>query len=286
MIASEYKTVESPKHTNINSPIVDSYLNSIADSQPLSMAQEAILAHRIRQGDDAARNELVEANLRFVVAVAKEYQNRGLPMADLISVGNIGLMTAATRFDETKGFKFITYAVWWIRQAMRQAVMEQPTVRLPVNRLEMINKISRTCDELQQRQGESKSAQVAEVLGVSEARVEQLRATPNNLCCSLDAPMGEQEDMAMIDQLEDEDQSTPEQEFIDHVQRENISIELASMDEREASIIKLYFGFEGNMPMTLEQIGRRFDVTRERVRQIKERALTRLRRPSVFERFS
>jgi RNA polymerase primary sigma factor len=289
MVISEYKTAETVKvnrraNANTGNPALDSYLNSISDSTPLSMAEEAVLANRIRQGDEDARNALVEANLRFVVAVAKEYQNRGLAMPELISVGNMGLLTAAERFDETKGFKFITYAVWWIRQSIRQALMDQSTVRVPINRLDMMNKVSRTCDELQQREGSINSEEVAKVLGFSEEKVDQLRATPQSLCCSLDAPLDTQDEVSMLDQMEDLEQSNPEDLLLDDSQRENINIVLASLAEREVQIIKLYYGFENGEPMTLEQIGQRFDLTRERVRQIKERALTKLRRPSVYSR--
>ena len=286
MIASQNSLQDKKTGASTGNPALDSYLDTIADSHPLTMAEEAALALRIHQGDEEARNALVEANLRFVVTIAKEYQNRGLAMPELISIGNVGLITAAERFDETRGFKFITYAVWWIRQSIRQALMEQSTVRVPINRIDMINRVARTSDDLRQREGNSNPGEVARILGYSEEKVQQLLATPQSLCCSLDATISGEEDGAMIDQLSDDNQLSPEEVILDESRRDNIRLVLESLNERESEIVKLYFGFEGGQTLTLEQIGQRFDLTRERVRQIKERALAKLRRPSIYTRIS
>lgn len=286
MIASQNPVSTTKNGASTGNPALDNYLDTIADSHPLTMAEEAALALRIRQGDEGARNTLVEANLRFVVTIAKEYQNRGLAMPELISVGNVGLITAAERFDETRGFKFITYAVWWIRQSIRQALMEQSTVRVPINRIDMINRVTRTSEDLRQREGNSDPSEVARILGYSEEKVQQLLASSQSPCCSLDAPLSREEDGAMIDQLSDENQLSPEEAILDESRRDSIRMVLESLNEREAEIVKLYFGFEGGQPLTLEQIGQRFDLTRERVRQIKERALAKLRRPSIYTRIS
>jgi RNA polymerase primary sigma factor len=284
MIANQKQIRSKSTNPNTGNPALDNYLDTISGSHPLTMAEEASLALRIRQGDEEARNALVEANLRFVVTIAKEYQNRGLAMPELISVGNVGLITAAERFDETRGFKFITYAVWWIRQSIRQALMEQSTVRVPINRIDMINRVTRTSDDLRQRQGNSNIDEVARILGYTAAKVEQLMATPQSMCCSLDAPLHSEDEGTMIDQLIDEEQHSPEQTLIDESRRDTIHLVLESLNEREAEIVRLYFGFEGEQTLTLEQIGQRFDLTRERVRQIKERALAKLRRPSIYTR--
>ncbi|MFH1568356.1 MAG: RNA polymerase sigma factor RpoD/SigA [Gemmatimonadota bacterium] len=258
-----------------------SYLGEIAHSKPLSAAEEVDLARKIRQGDEDARNRLVEANLRFVVSVAKDYQNRGVALADLISAGNMGLITAAERFDEKKGFKFISYAVWWIRQAILQTLAEQSrTVRLPLNKIGLLYKISKTSRMLQQERSDDPNPEdIADELEVS---VEEVKET---LLCgravrSLDAAFKEEEDHSLLDVLADERQESPESEVMRGCLRGQIDSALGSLLGREAEILRLYFGLDGEESMTLDQIGARFGLTRERVRQIKEKALHRLRHPS------
>ena len=258
-----------------------SYLGEISNSKPLSAGEEVALARRIKAGDESARNALVEANLRFVVSVAKEYQNRGVPLADLISAGNMGLITAAERFDEEKGFKFISYAVWWIRQAILQTLAEQArTVRMPLNKIGLLYKISKASRQLmQQRVDAPEPEDIAAELNVP---VEEVKET---ILCgrrvrSLDATFREEEEHSLLDVLPDDRQESPEIEVMKGCLRGQIDSALGSLLSREAEILRLYFGLDGEEPMTLDQIGARFDLTRERVRQIKEKALHRLRHPS------
>lgn len=258
-----------------------SYLAEIAHSKPLSPADEVDLARKIKRGDERARNRLVEANLRFVVSVAKEYQNRGVPLADLVSAGNMGLITAAERFDEDKGFKFISYAVWWIRQAILQTLAEQSrTVRLPLNKIGLLYKISKASRILQQERTDDPHPEaIAEQLDVP---VEEVKET---LLCgrsmrSLDAAFLGEEDHSLLDVLPDERQESPENQVMRGCLRGQIDSALSRLIGREAEILRLYFGLNGEEPMTLDQIGMRFGLTRERVRQIKEKALHRLRHPS------
>ena len=259
-------------------PLLATYLTQIANSTPLSSREEAALAGRIRQGDEAARNTLVEANLRFVVRVAKEYQNRGLGLVELISAGNVGLITAAERFDETRGFKFISYAVWWIRQGILQALAEQSTVRMPVNRLDLLAKIARTGDALQQEGAPPTTERIARTLGLSEQEIEETLINGQPIR-SLDAPFDEAEEQCLLDRLADEVRLSPEQEVLEYTLRENIEAVLTSLNAREAEVLRLYFGLGQDRPLTLDQIGLRFKLTRERVRQIKELALNKLRHP-------
>jgi len=258
-----------------------SYLTEIAGSKPLSGPDEVELARQIKAGDDSARNRLVEANLRFVVSVAKEYQNRGVPLADLISAGNMGLITAAERFDEDKGFKFISYAVWWIRQAILQTLAEQSrTVRLPLNKVGLLYKISKASRALQQeRVDDPNPEEIAKELEVSVDEVKETMLCGRSVR-SLDAKFREGEDQSLLDVLADDRQESPENEVMRGCLRGQIESALGSLVGREAEIIRLYFGLDGEEPMTLDQIGARFGLTRERVRQIKEKALLRLRHPS------
>jgi RNA polymerase primary sigma factor len=258
-----------------------SYLTEIASSIPLSAADEVELARNIKKGDESARNRLVEANLRFVVSVAKEYQNRGVPLADLISAGNMGLITAAERFDEDKGFKFISYAVWWIRQAILQTLAEQSrTVRLPLNKIGLLYKISKASRQLrQQRADDPNPEEIAEQLEVSVDEVKETMLCGRSVR-SLDATFREEEDQSLLDVLPDDRQESPENEVMRGCLRGQIDTALGSLVGREAEIIRLYFGLDGEESMTLDQIGARFSLTRERVRQIKEKALHRLRHPS------
>lgn len=263
--------------------ILAQYLEDIATSTPLGGREESALAKRIRAGDDEARNALVEANLRFVISISKEYQNRGLSLAELISAGNVGLITAAERFDETRGYKFISYAVWWIRQAVLQALMEQSTVRLPVNRRDLLAKILRTHEDLQSR-GESVTVEkVAQSLDIAPEKVEQA-LVDNQPVCYLDAPFEDGENRSMIDVLSDEKGRSPEDEVFSQVLREDVDSVLDRLNARESEVIRLYFGLSGEPPLTLDEIGGRFKLTRERVRQIKELALDKLRHPRFYSR--
>lgn len=257
------------------------YLGEIASSIPLSSSEEVNLARKIKKGDELARNRLVEANLRFVVSVAKEYQNRGVPLTDLISAGNVGLITAAERFDEKKGFKFISYAVWWIRQAILKALAEQSrTVRLPLNKIGLLYKISKASRLLQQERSDApKPEDIAKELDVPVAEVRETLLCGRSMR-SLDATFKEEEDHSLLDILADDRQESPENLVMRGCLRGQIDTALGSLVGREAEIVKLYFGLDGEEPMTLDQIGARFGLTRERVRQIKEKAIHRLRHPS------
>jgi len=262
-----------------------SYLSEIASSTPLSASDEVELARRIKEGDEVARNGLVEANLRFVVSVAKEYKNRGVPLADLVSAGNMGLITAAERFDENKGFKFISYAVWWIRQAILQTLAEQSrTVRLPLNKVGLLYKISKASRAIrQERADEPEPEEIAKELEVSVDEVKETLLSGRSVR-SLDASFQEEEEQSLLDVLPDDSQESPEMDVIRDCMRGQIENALSGLVNREAEIIRLYFGLKGEEPMTLDQIGARFCLTRERVRQIKEKALLRLRHPSRSER--
>ena len=279
----ETKTTQKKKvRPGEGDQVLASYLDDIAASTPLAPVEEAALAARIRAGDEFARNELVEANLRFVVSVAKEYQNRGLALVELISAGNVGLITASERFDETKGYKFISYAVWWVRQAILQALMEQSTVRVPVNRLDMLSKDSRTYEDLQQDGPVPSLDKVADTLGFSREKVEQT-LVDNQPIRSLDAPFEDGEERCLLDYLSNEELN-PEDEVLGFALREDIDCALSGLNEREAEVLRLYFGLLNEPPLTLDQIGVRFALTRERVRQIKELALSKLRHPRFYAR--
>jgi RNA polymerase primary sigma factor len=257
------------------------YLREIRRRELLTPAQETSIARRIKSGDRAALDELVQANLRFVVSVAKQYQNQGLSLGDLINEGNLGLIKAAKRFDETKGFKFISYAVWWIRQAILQALAEQSRiVRLPLNRVGALHKIGKVSSDLEQNYGREPSAEeIAEQLDMSSNEVaDTLKISSRHL--SLDAPFQEGEDNRLLDVLEDEVQAPPDEELFDEALQKEVVKALSTLTDREAEVIRLYFGIGREKPMTLEQIGTKFGLTRERVRQIKEKAIRRLRHSS------
>ena len=257
------------------------YLSEIAGSNPLSAGEEVALSRKIKTGDEAARNRLVEANLRFVVSVAKDYQNRGVSLADLVSAGNMGLITAAERFDEDKGFKFISYAVWWIRQAILQTLAEQSrTVRLPLNKIGLLYKIAKASRALQQQRADYPDPEeIARQLDVSVTEVKETLMCGRSVR-SLDATFKEEGDHSLLDVLPDERQESPESQVLRGCLRVQIESALCGLIGRESEILKLYFGLDGEEPMTLDQIGARFGLTRERVRQIKEKALHRLRHPS------
>ncbi len=261
-----------------------SYLAEIAHSKPLRAAEEVELARKIKQGDQAARNLLVESNLRFVVSVAKEYQNRGVPLADLISSGNVGLITAAERFDEKKGFKFISYAVWWIRQAILQTLAEQSrTVRLPLNKVGLLYKISKVHRLLQQSLAEVPGAEdIARHLNVPVDEVEDTLKC-GRPACSLHAAVREGEERSLMDILADEREESPEVQVMRASLRIQLAAAMKNLVGREAQVLRLYYGLDDEAPLTLDQIGVRFGLTRERVRQIKEKALHRLRNPVRFD---
>ena len=263
-----------------DSESLDLYLRDIASSEPLSSAEEIALAKKIHKGCQRSRDKLVAANLRFVVSVAREYQSHGVPMADLISAGNMGLMTAAERFDGTRGFKFISYAVWWIRQAIHQCLAQDSrVVRLPINRIDLLHNISKVSRKLRQAtEVEPEPETVAKELGVSVEMVQDTLLRARDVW-SLDASFREEDDHSLFHVLPDETQKAPDAEVVQNSVREQVRDVLTSLDDRETEVLRLYFGLDGEEPLTLEEIGVRFDLTRERVRQIKEKALRRLRHP-------
>ena len=257
---------------------LDLYLKEIGETPLITAAEEVTLAKLIRAGDQGALEKLTKANLRFVVSVAKQYQNQGLSLADLINEGNIGLIKAAKRFDETRGFKFISYAVWWIRQAILQALAEQSRiVRLPLNRVGTLHKIGKVSAALEQELGRDPSAdEIASQLSLTEGEVsDTLKISNSHL--SLDAPFSTSEDNSLIDVLEDDNQPSPDEELLRDSLRSEIEKALDTLTPREAEVINLYFGLNHEKALTLEEIGARFNLTRERVRQIKEKAIRRLR---------
>jgi RNA polymerase primary sigma factor len=260
---------------------LDLYLREIGETPLINAAEEVRLAKKIKQGSQNALEALTKANLRFVVSVAKQYQNQGLSLADLINEGNIGLIKAAKRFDETRGFKFISYAVWWIRQAILQALAEQSRiVRLPLNRVGTLHKIGKISSSLEQDLGRVPSPdEIAKELDLSAGEVsDTLKISNSHL--SLDAPFSVSEDNSLIDVLEDEYQPAPDEELLDLSLKTEIEKALDTLTPREAEVISLYFGLNHEKARTLEEIGARFSLTRERVRQIKEKAIRRLRHAS------
>ncbi|SHG82086.1 RNA polymerase primary sigma factor [Chryseolinea serpens] len=263
--------------TNREMQSLDKYLQEIGKVDLISAEAEVDLARRIRQGDAAALDKMVKANLRFVVSVAKQYQNNGLALGDLINEGNLGLIKAAMRFDETRGFKFISYAVWWIRQSVLQALAEQSrVVRLPLNRVGALNKMHKEFAALEQKfQREPSPAELAESMNVSLEEVESsMRFTGRQV--SVDAPLSQGEDGSLLDVLASTSTETPDANLMLHSMKGEINRVLAALTNRESEVISSYFGLNGNHPMTLDEIGTRFNLTRERVRQIKEKATRRL----------
>ena len=260
---------------------LDLYLREIGETRLISAQEEVELAKRIKEGNQEALERLTKANLRFVVSVAKQYQNQGLSLADLINEGNIGLIKAAKRFDETRGFKFISYAVWWIRQAILQALAEQSRiVRLPLNRVGTLHKIGKISSSLEQEYGREPSPdEIAKELELTAVEVsDTLKISNSHL--SLDAPFSTSEDNSLMDVLEDEFQPAPDEALLDESLRLEIERALDTLSSREAEVINLYFGLNHEKALTLEEIGARFNLTRERVRQIKEKAIRRLRHAS------
>jgi len=255
------------------------YLEDIKNHPLLTRAEEAELARRIREGDQLALEKLVRSNLRFVVSVAKKYQNLGMSLPDLICEGNVGLVRAAQKFDETKGVKFISYAVWWIRQAILKALAENSkTFRLPINRATTLNKISKKEAELTQKLGrEPKPEEVAEAM---EMDVDEVRKLMNvsRKSLSLDAPLFEGEEKTLFSYLSDDETLDPEEQTFESARQKEIRETLDSLQPREAKIVKLYYGLDGNEPLTLREIGSIFNLSRERIRQLQEQALTKMRR--------
>ena len=271
----------SKQITNRESQSLDKYLQEIGKVDLLTADQEVELAKRIKAGDQIALEKMTKANLRFVVSVAKQYQNQGLTLGDLINEGNLGLIKAAQRFDETRGFKFISYAVWWIRQSILQALAEQSRiVRLPLNRVGSLNKISRTFSELEQKfEREPSPEELADVLEVTTAEVvDTMKISGRHV--SMDAPFVQGEENSLLDVLENDREETPDSGLINDSLRREVQRALSTLTQREADVIALYFGLNGEHVMTLEEIGEKFGLTRERVRQIKEKAIRRLRHTS------
>ena len=267
--------------TNRENDSLEKYLQEIGKVDLITAEMEVELAKRIKAGDPVALEKLTKANLRFVVSVAKQYQNAGLSLGDLINEGNVGLIKAATRFDHTRGFKFISYAVWWIRQSIMQALAEQSRiVRLPFNRVGSLNKIHRTFSLLEQKyQREASNQEVADVLDLSVDDVDKaLKLGGRHL--SVNAPFAQGEDGSLLDVQENDSEETPDSGLLADTLRSEVGRALTTLTERERDVIALYFGLGNNHPHSLEEIAERFELTRERVRQIKETALRRLRNKS------
>ncbi|MBB78191.1 MAG: RNA polymerase subunit sigma [Crocinitomicaceae bacterium] len=273
----------SKQVTNRESASLDKYLLEIGRVELISPEEEVDLAIRIKAGDKCALEKLTKANLRFVVSVAKQYQNQGLSLPDLINEGNLGLIKAAKRFDQKRGFKFISYAVWWIRQSILQSLAEQArVVRLPLNKIGSINKINRAFSELEQRLERPPLAQeIAEYMEISVNDVHQLLQS-NGRHVSMDAPLvdGDDSSSSLYDLLPNDSLPGPEKGLIDDSLRKEIHRSLSTLTAREGEVVKMYFGLGQKSPLSLEEIGLRFDLTRERVRQIKEKAIRRLKQNS------
>ncbi len=267
--------------TNRDTASLDKYLQEIAKVGLITAEEEVLLAQKIKQGDKAALEKLTKANLRFVVSVSKQYQNQGLSLPDLINEGNMGLIKAAQRFDETRGFKFISYAVWWIRQSILQALAEQARiVRLPLNKIGTINKINKTYSFLEQKlEREPHASEIAEVLGMPEEEVkESLKNSGRHI--SMDAPLVDGEETDMYEVFGNENEELPETSLLRDSLKSEIERAISTLTEREADVIRLYFGLNNMHPHSLEEIGEKLDLTRERARQIKEKALRRLKHVS------
>ena len=266
----------SSKQSDIS---LEYYLKELSHSHPLSAAEEFELAVKMKRGDLKARDRLIKANLRFVVNVALKYRNQGVALADLISAGNMGLITATERFDETRGFKFISYAVWWIRQSILQTLAEQGRmIRLPINRLDLLRRIKNFSDQYQCNEGRMPTeTEIANEFHITEDQViDMLSHSP--IVFSLDKPIHD-EDTTLIDLMHDKDQVPPDAEMFHNALRDEVNDLLHTLDNREADVIRLYFGLNG-ASWTLQAIANKYSLTRERVRQIKEKALRKLRHPS------
>ncbi len=260
---------------------LEKYLQEIGEVELLTPDAEIELARRIRQNDQVALEKLTKANLRFVVSVAKQYQNQGLSLGDLINEGNLGLIKAAKRFDETRGFKFISYAVWWIRQSILQALAEQSrVVRLPLNRVGALNKIGKAFSNLEQEfEREPSPEEIAETLDMTTFEVtDTLKMSGRHL--SMDAPFNQGEDNRLLDIIHNDRAPSPDHVLMEESLRKEVERSLQTLSRREAEVVRLYFGLNREHPLTLEEIGEKFHLTRERVRQIKEKAIRRLRHAS------
>lgn len=267
--------------TNRESQSLEKYLQEIGREELITAEEEVILAAKIREGDQRALDRLTKANLRFVVSVAKQYQNQGLSLPDLINEGNLGLIKAAKRFDETRGFKFISYAVWWIRQSILQALAEQSRiVRLPLNQVGSLNKISKAYSKLEQEfEREPSADELASILELpSEKIADTMKVSGKHI--SMDAPFVQGEENSLLDVLENQDSPRADNFLMNESLQKEIERSLSTLTEREREVIKLFFGIGMNHGLTLEEIGAKFDLTRERVRQIKEKAIRRLRHKS------
>jgi RNA polymerase primary sigma factor len=269
------------RKSSVDEGSLDQYLRDISAFPLITREQEVLLAKKIRQNDQEALDTLVRSNLRFVVSVAKKYQNQGVSLSDLINEGNLGLIRAAHKFDETKGIKFISYAVWWIRQAILQALAEQSRiVRVPLNRAGTLHRIGKRASSLLQELGrQPTNTEIADGLDISEDEVAKTMMI-SQVHLSLDAPLSPGEDNRLLDYLPDNMNPTPDEITFEKALSEAIEESLSSLKERESKILRLYFGLDGEDPMTLEDIGTLLRITRERVRQIKEKALLKLRHNS------
>ncbi len=265
--------------TNRDSKSIDKYLSDVSKEEMITADEEVTLAVRIKQGDQEALNKLVNANLRFVISVAKQYQGHGLTLEDLIAEGNIGLITAAKRFDETKGFKFISYAVWWIRQSIMQAIAENSrVVRLPLNKVSAIQKVAQAYSKLEQEFERAPSNdEISELLETNSDSVSDL-FTYSQKQVSMDAPLVDGEENSLLHVLSNEDSKNPSDEMMRESLCRDIERVLVSLKKREADVIRLSFGLNGETPMTLEEIANSLGLTRERIRQIREKALRNLRK--------
>lgn len=267
--------------TNRESASLDKYLQEIGREELITADEEVILAKKIRDGDQAALEKLTKSNLRFVVSVAKQYQNQGLSLPDLINEGNLGLIKAAKRFDETRGFKFISYAVWWIRQSILQALAEQSRiVRLPLNQVGSLNKINKAYSRLEQQfEREPSAEELSEILELPQDKVaDTMRVSGRHV--SMDAPFVNGEENSLLDVLVNHDSPRADNELMNESLQREIERSLSTLTERERDVVRLFFGIGINYGLTLEEIGAKFDLTRERVRQIKEKAIRRLRHNS------
>lgn len=267
--------------TNRESASLDKYLQEIGREELITAEEEVILAKKIRDGDQVALEKLTKSNLRFVVSVAKQYQNQGLSLPDLINEGNLGLIKAAKRFDETRGFKFISYAVWWIRQSILQALAEQSRiVRLPLNQVGSLNKINKAYSKLEQEfEREPSAEELSTLLELPQDKVaDTMRVSGRHV--SMDAPFVNGEDNSLLDVLVNHDSPRADSSLMSESLQREIERSLSTLTERERDVVKLFFGIGINHGLTLEEIGAKFDLTRERVRQIKEKAIRRLRHNS------
>jgi len=271
------------KITSRDSFSIDKYLSEISKLPMMSEEEEVLVAKRIREGDSSAMEILIKSNLRFVVSVAKQYQNQGLALNDLINEGNVGLIKAATKFDETKGFKFISYAVWWIRQSILQALIEQPrVVRLPMNKATIYNKIQRAIVDFEQKnQREPSNDELAEILEMKPDELAVLRATLT-FHLSIDQPLSDDDETTSLDMMTDSSMATPDSNLIDESLHDELEHALQSLSEREVEIVKFYFGLnEFNQSYSLDEIGIKMNLTRERVRQLKDKAIRKMCRFAI-----